>query len=286
MTRIQIVEVPYDCGHRSARHGAGPPALVRAGAAARLADSGASVDIAEITIPGRFVTEVGGGIEAMRRTADAVTAAGRATSVVLAGNCGASVGVMAAHARAGRRVGVLWLDAHGDLQTPETTTSGFFDGMGLALLTGRCWRALASTIPGFLPVPDEAVALVGGHDLEPAEESLLRSSGMTWVPPARVRAADGAVQEVFTRLAAHVEALHVHVDLDVLDTSVGRANGYAAPGGLDGDEVRAVLRAAASRLPLASATLASWDPAYDVDGRVLSTALDVLQEIGGALAEE
>ncbi|WP_432542176.1 arginase family protein [Kineococcus sp. SYSU DK002] len=284
MVRIQVLEVPYDSGHRSARHGAGPSALVRAGAAARLASSGARVETAEITIPGRFVTEVGGGIEVMRRTAGAVGGAGGAAPVVLAGNCGASVGVMAAHARAGRRVGVLWLDAHGDLQVPGTTTSGFFDGMALALLTGRCWQNLASTIPGFLPVRDEAVALVGGHALEPAEESSLQSSAMTWVPPARLRAGDGVVQEVVARLAAHVEALHVHVDLDVVDTSVGRANGYAVPGGLDGDEVRAVIRGATSRLPLVSATLASWDPAYDVDGRVLDVAMDVLQEVGGALA--
>ncbi|WP_432514880.1 arginase family protein [Kineococcus sp. SYSU DK001] len=284
MVRILVLGVPYDSGHRSARHGAGPPALLDAGAAAHLAASGAGVDTGGITLPARFATEVGSGIEVMRRVADAVTAAGPAAPVVLAGNCGASVGVMAAHARAGRRVGVLWLDAHGDLQVPETTTSGFFDGMGLALLTGRCWRALASTIPGFRPVPDEAVALVGGHDLEPAEESLVRSSGMTWVPPAQLRADDGVVREVVGRLAAHVDALHVHVDLDVLDTAVGRANGYAAPGGLDGGELRAVVRGAASRLPIASATLASWDPAHDVDGRVLGVAMDVLDDVGVALA--
>jgi arginase len=285
MVHIQVLQVPYDSGQRLVRHGTGPSALVRGGAVAQLAASGADVTTTEITIPGPFTTEVGGGVEVMRRTADAVMAAGRAAPVVLAGNCGASVGVMTAHARAHRRVGVLWLDAHGDLQTPETTTSGVFDGMGLALLTGRCWRALALTIPGFLPVPDEAAALIGGHALEPVEESLLRSSGMTWVSPGRLRAADGVVQEVVTRLATRVDALHVHIDLDVLDTSIAAANGYAAPGGLSGDEVRAVLRTASGRLPVISATLASWDPAYDVEDRILGVALEVLQEVGNVLVE-
>jgi arginase len=283
MVRIRLVEVPYDSGHRAARHGAGPGALVGAGAAAHLAASGATVERTEVTLEGDFRTEVESGVEVMRQVAEAVTPAGPAIPVVLAGNCGATVGVMAAHARAGRRVGVLWLDAHGDLQTPETTTSGFFDGMGLALLTGRCWRVLASTIAGFVPVPDEAIALVGGHDLDPAEERLVRSSGIEWLSPVRLRAEDDAVPHVVAQLAAHVDALHVHVDLDVLDPSAGRANAYAAPGGLDGDEVRAVVRTAGGHLPVASATLASWDPAYDSDDRVLGVALALLQEIARAV---
>ncbi len=284
MVSIRLVEVPYDSGHRSLRHGAGPAALVRAGAAARLASSGASVELVQVALDGALTTEVGGGVEVMRRVADAVTDAPAAAPVVLAGNCGASVGVMAAHARAGRRVGVLWLDAHGDLQTPDTTASGFFDGMALALLTGRCWRPLAATLPGFAPVPDEAVALVGGHDLDDAETTLLRSSGLTWLPPARLRGDSRAVADVVAGLASHVDALHLHVDLDVLDTAVGGANAYAVPGGLTDHELRAVVRAAADRLPVVSATLASWDPAHDVDHRVRDAGLDLLQEIGHALA--
>ncbi len=284
MVSIRLIEVPYDSGHRSARHGAGPAALVPAGAAARLASSGATVDVTEVTPQGDFATEVGSGIEVMRRVADAVERADPAVPVVLAGNCGATVGVMAAHARAGRRVGVLWLDAHGDLQTPDTTTSGFFDGMALALLTGRCWRVLATSIPGLVPVRDDAVALGGGHDLDQAEELHARSAGHTWLAPPRLRAHSDAVTDVVSHLAAHVEALHLHVDLDVLDTSVGRANAYAVPGGLTRDEVRAAVRAGAGRLPVVSATLASWDPALDVDDRVLDVALDLLQDIGHALA--
>nr|WP_276610797.1 arginase family protein [Kineococcus siccus] len=82
---------------------------------------------------------------------------------------------------------------------------------------------------------------------------------------------------------ARVEVTGIAVDLDVLDVSVGRANGYAAPGGLLSSELLAVVRTAATRLPLASATLASWDPDLDVDGRVAAAALDVLAEIGAAL---
>ncbi len=90
--------------------------------------------------------------------------------------------------------------------------------------------------------------------------------------------------EVVSRLAAHVDALHLHVHLDVLDTAVGGANAYAVPGGLTDHELRAVVRAAADRLPVVSATLASWDPAHDVDHRVRDAGLDLLQEIGHALA--
>lgn len=284
MVRIQVLEVPYDSGHRDARHGAGPSALLRGGAAERLGRSGATVDVVAVDLDGGFTTEIGSGVEVMRRVARAVTDAGAAATVVLAGNCGATVGVMAAHASAGRRVGVLWLDGHGDLQTPETTTSGFFDGTALALLTGRCWRALAATIPGFVPVPEDAVVLVGGHDLDPAEEQLLASSATTWLSPTRLRTEADALHDVVVALAARVDALHVHIDLDVLDTSVGRANGYATSGGLQVEELRAVLRAAAGRLPVVSATLASWDPALDLDGGLLDVALVALEDIGTMLA--
>ena len=71
---------------------------------------------------------------------------------------------------------VLWLDAHGDYNTPETTTGGFLDGMALAMLTGRCWRAMTAQVPGFEPVAEKRVVMFGTRDLDSAGGELLRSS--------------------------------------------------------------------------------------------------------------
>src|SRR5206468_12877100 len=88
--------------------------------------------------------------------------------VVLSGNCGASLGVVGGlmQARGGaaaRPLGVVWMDAHGDFNTPDTSASGFLDGMSLAALVGRCWRALTLVTPG-VAVPEHHVLHLGGRD--------------------------------------------------------------------------------------------------------------------------
>ncbi len=280
--RVRLLEVPYDSGHLAARHGAGPTALVAAGAARRLTGTGAVVDHArlELDIPDGFSIEAATGTEVMRRVAEDVAAHPEHLPVVLAGNCGVTLGVVAGlRLRAPeRRVAVLWFDAHGDLQSPATSASGFFDGMGFAMMGGRCWQALAGTVPGHEPLPDERAVLVGGHDLDPAERDLIDSSGLTWLSVADIRA--GHTGEVLDRVAAHADAVHIHVDLDVHDPSVAPANSYAVPGGLTPDEVRDTVTAAVERLPLASATIASWDPSRDVGDRMRDTGLALIELLG------
>lgn len=282
-TKIRLLEVPYDSGHRDARHGAGPAALVAGGVARRLAAAGALVGQGRVDLDtsSGFSIEAATGTEVMRRVATDVAAHPDQLPVVLAGNCGVTLGVVAGlRARAPeQRVAVLWFDAHGDLQTPATSMSGFFDGMGLAMMGGRCWQALAHTVPGFEPLPDERAVLVGGHDLDDAERELIAASGLTWLSVGDVRAErTGAVLD---QAAAHADAVHIHVDLDVHDPSVAPANSYAAPGGLMPEEVHDTITAAVARLPLASATIASWDPTHDVDGRMLDTGLALAELLGG-----
>src|SRR5207253_2124442 len=77
----------------------------------------------------------------------------------------------------GADVGVAWLDAHGDFHTPETTTSGFVDGMALAVAAGQCWRALAAAVPGFEPVLAGRVVHVGGRDFDPGKRDRLAGWG-------------------------------------------------------------------------------------------------------------
>ncbi len=284
--RFRLLEVPYDSGHRDARHGAGPAALVDAGAVERLAAGGADVAHGRLALDDDgFTIEAAIGTEVMRRVAQDVAAHPDRTPVVLAGNCGVTLGVVAGLRAAApeRRVAVLWFDAHGDLQSPATSASGFFDGMGFAMMGGRCWQALATTVPGFAPLPDERAVLVGGHDLDEPERELVENGGPTWLSVDDIRA--GRTGEVLDRVAAHADAVHIHVDLDVHDPAVAPANSYAAPGGLLPEEVRATITAAVARLPLASATIASWDPAHDVEDRMRDTGLallDLLATLAGS----
>jgi arginase len=281
--RLRLISVPYGSGRRGDGLGAGPAALVAAGAGTVAARGGALVDEVVVACEPLPVGEVPAYFEVPRHVRDEVARAvdDGAAPVVLAGSCGATLGVVAGLSPA--RLGVLWLDAHADLNDPDTTTSGYLDGMCLSMLTGRSWRALTSAATGSGPVADEAVLLVGGHSLEPAEQRILEQSRICVVTPDAVTGDPGRVAEAISRLAAGVDAIHVHVDLDVHDESVGRANAWAAPGGLEAAQVRTVIEAAAAQAPLSSATIASWDPQLDHDGRMTQVGLELVETIGRAM---
>src|SRR2546423_13798265 len=91
--------------------------------------------------------------------------------IVLAGNCNTAVGTLAG--LGAESTGVAWFDAHGDFNTPETTTSGFLDGTAVAIITGRCWTQLACTVPEFAPIADERVCLIGTREVDALERDLL-----------------------------------------------------------------------------------------------------------------
>lgn len=280
---MALVEVPYDSGRRGVGLGRGPTELVAGGARERLDDGGA--DVRHIVVQ---LSDEGEGegdtlrayVAVVRAVAGAVRAAAEAGAapVVLAGNCGATAGVVAGLSGAVRgRLGVLWLDAHADLHTPSTTTSGYLDGMSAAMLTGRCAADLLATVPGWEPLRDDALVLVGVRDVDPGEGEAV--AGIAQVPVEAVRT--GGLAPVLDGL--DVDALHLHVDLDVHDVAVGRANAWASAGGLTAEEVRGVVRAVAESRPVVSATLASWDPALDDGHRMRDVGLELLGVVGEVL---
>jgi len=271
---VSLIAVPYDSAHRGERMGAGPLALLDAGLERRLTSRGHDVRVSLVEPPaGSWRAEIRTAFELAGLVASAVREAraeGR-LPLVLSGNCGVSLGVVAALSGDAR---VVWCDAHGDFNTPETTTGGFLDGMGLATLVGRCWSALARGVAGFAPIPEERVWLVGARDLDPAEAELLRASAVQQVPAASVGAALAA------RIADEAEGapLYLHLDLDVMDPSDGRANGYAAPGGVRARKL-AEFAGSLARAPLAAMTLSAYDPAADADGRAREVAMAAIEAV-------
>jgi arginase len=181
--------------------------------------------------------------------------------VIFSGHCGASIG-----AAAGLGVddlAILWFDAHGDYNTPDTTDSGFLDGMCLAVATGRCWHGVARTIPGFAPIDPRRVIHVGARSWSPGEREALLRDGVRLSPDF-----DGIDA---TRLL-------VHVDLDVIDSRYGRANPYACEGGLSPDEVLDVIGRARERFTIAGLVIASYDPSCD-DGRIADAAARIVRAL-------
>jgi arginase len=215
--------------------------------------------------------------------------AAREFPMAVAGNCSVAMG-MVAGVRAGEDddVGVIWLDSHADFNTPETSHGGFLDGMSLAAVTGRCFTTLATTIPGFVPVREERVLLVGGHDLDRSEAAILGASRIAHVTPSDLRAsnADATLERALQQLTlAGVRRVYLHVDLDVHDIKFGRANSYSLSGGLSPEDVAEIIQLVASRFAIASASLTAYDPAADPEQRARMLACRVIAELIAANAK-
>lgn len=285
MTQVELVLVPYDTGLRGWRMGAGPEHLVGAGLVSRLSASGYLVHTSLVT-PERDgpPAEIATAFELMRLLAPrvrAALAAGR-FPLVLSGSCNTAPGTLAGLAPLSRAV--FWFDAHADCNTPETTTSGFLGGMALATAMGWCWRQLTSAIPGFQPVQDRAVLLLGTRDLDPLEAELLSRSAARVLSPASLRGP--ALGQALASLGPEADVGYIHCDLDVLDPGEGQANPFPAPGGLTVDEVERAVRAIGRVVPLKAAAVTAYAPEYDREGRISEAAFRIIDAMlaaaGGA----
>ena len=260
--------------------GAGPMHLVALGLLDRLRERGGEVALRELA-PSRdsWVAEVGTAFDLDRQLASEVAAARRRSAfpLTLAGNCITSVGTIGGLGAG--TTGVLWFDAHGDFNTPETTVGGFLDGMALATVVGRCWTSLSAGVPGFTPVAEQNVVLVGARDLDPAEAELLAASGVTHL---RVEDVATRLDTELDALSTRVDRLYIHVDLDVLDESEGRVNGYSGGPGLTAPELLTAIQTAGRHCRAAAGAITAFDPEYDIDGRVGRTAIDVALALSAA----
>jgi len=180
--------------------------------------------------------------------------------LVAGGDCGVELApVAAARERHGDALTVLWLDAHGDLNTPASSPSGAFHGMVLRALLGD---GPAELVPRD-PLRAAQVVLAGLRSLDPAERAFVESEGIRRVAPAEIG-----------RIAELPAPLYVHVDLDVLDGSEGRANGYSGGRGLSRAALLDAIRMAGRRCRVAAGAITAYDPGYDLDGAVAQTAIE------------
>lgn len=261
--------------------GAGPEKLVSSGLPARLERLGHEVNVSTVDFPGdRWRAEIRTAFDIAAIIAGCVRESEQraAFPVVLAGNCFASLGVVTA---LGEGTGVLWFDAHGDFNTPETTAGGFLDGMALATITGRCWTAMTSKLTGFAPVLEQHAWLLGTRDLDVAEEEMLLDS-----PVGRI-AADTIGPDLADRVRRELDGprrLHVHLDLDVLDPTEGRVNEYACDGGVSATRLAEAMRALGTLETVAALTVSAYDPAWDPDGRVCEAAISTIEAFFTELA--
>jgi arginase len=273
--RTQIIQVPYDSGYKGYRMGRGPGQIVRH----LKAEKNFPVD--EVEVHGRFALEVGTSFAVARQLAEKVSnvAGSGAFPLVLAGGCISCVGTLAG--LGAPPPAIIWLDAHGDFNTPETTISGFLDGMALATAVGRCWGKLAATIPGFRPVPERQAVLVGAREFDVNERALLDSSAVRVIDPQCIRnhGLRAELEPLWAKIQTYTGRAYLHIDLDVLDPAEARVNQFAAPGGLTLTELLGFVSLVRERFALAAAAITAYDPEYDEDERAVRAAVGVIREL-------
>jgi arginase len=247
--------------------------LAARGATFESATVGVAVDDAD---PGEAPWRVADGVASAVRQA---VGTGR-LPIVLAGSCDAALGVLAG--LSGPPCGVVWLDAHGDFNTPESSVSGFFPGMALAAVVGHCHAERWAQIGGVSPVAESATALLGVRQLSPAaERERLDASAIevvAWRDGRPRRDPLGALDA----LAERVDQIYLHVDLDAFDPEV--APGIVddpVPGGLSLVDGELVVRGVLERFGLRAVTVATYVPGRDPDGVTLDLELRLLELLAG-----
>ena len=210
-------------------------------------------DVEEVTVEppdGDVWTRLASLYDAVAGAVERTARAGPAP-VVVSGDCTVSIGIAAGLQRAGVAPGVVWFDAHGDVQTLETTTSGYVGGMALRFLVGYR-RSLVADRIGLRPVPEQRVALVDARDLDPPEAEYLASARINKLTVDDLSADD-----------LPAGPLLVNLDLDIVDPAHVPGLRYPAAGGPD---VTTFLRAA--RVVLDTGRVAAlnvactWNPGH------------------------
>ncbi len=148
--------------------------------------------------------------------------------------------------------------------------------MGLAMSAGLCWHQLTATVPGFQPVAPEATFLIGARDLDAAEAKLLEESAVTRIAVGQI---PKELPRILTKAPLADTVGYLHLDLDVVDPSVGHANYLPVPNGLSLSQLTAAVAAIRARVPLGAAALTSYSPDDDHDQGVCRAAFAAINAI-------
>ena len=285
---VTVIGAPLDLGQSRRGVDMGPSAIRYAGLEERLGALGVTVaDRGNILTRepeglsvgderARYLEEI---LAACARLADAVSGAVAAGSMplVLGGDHSVAMGTLAGLAAAAERPGgVLWIDAHGDLNRPETSPSGNVHGMPLAAALGRAGEAFASDGLCFPAVDPARVALVGVRSLDPDERDLVRATGVRVFTMSEIDriGIERAVTEALTHVAGP-GFVHLSLDLDALDPEVAPGVGTPVRGGLTYREAHLACELVAESGLMGSLELVEVNPILDRENTTALTAVEL-----------
>jgi len=295
---IELIGVPIDLGAGRRGVDMGPSALRIANLTSVLEQLGHEVvDGGNLDVPQREVLSVG---DEDLRYLEPITAvcrdlytatrtaldAGR-IPITLGGDHSVAMGSVAAaadHARAeGGRTGVIWLDAHGDMNSPATTPSGNIHGMPLGCLLGVGADPLTHIAERFPAIDPADVALIGIRAIDPPEAEVIKASGVhTWtmrdIDQLGLRA---VMEQAITRLMERCDRLHVSFDVDYLDPTIAPGVGTRVRGGPNYREAHLTMEILADSEAVRSVDVVELNPILDRENMSARLAAELLASLFG-----
>jgi arginase len=292
--KLAIIGAPLDLGAGRRGVDMGPSAIRYAGLDERLAGLGydlvdwgnVETAVPEATPSGdpksRFLNEIK---EACERIARRVAHAAREHMfpVVLGGDHSVALGTLGGLASVHGAGAVLWFDAHGDLNTPETTPSGNVHGMPLAAALGLAKPVFASDVWPLPAVDPERVSLIGVRSLDPAERDHARELGtaVSTMSDLDRRGVEPVVREALER-AEGAPFVHVSLDMDVVDPDVAPGVGTPVRGGLSYREAHLAMELVAEAGLAGSFELVEVNPILDRENATAKLAVELAASALGA----
>ncbi|MCY4509900.1 MAG: arginase [Acidobacteria bacterium] len=293
---VSVIGVPLDLGAGRRGVDMGPSAMRNAGLVDRIRSLGREVSdegnlaapvVESLGGPGdenaRYLAEIAAVLEALAEQVRRVRLTGR-LPVVLGGDHSIALGTVSGMASATgggtarERIGLLWIDAHTDANTPETSPSGNLHGMPLAAILGKGPDAL-TRVGGFAAgaarLSPANAAVIGARSVDPEEAAVVASLGVRVYTMEEVdrRGMSPVVDEALGRVLDGTGGFHLSLDVDALDPSAAPGVGTPVPGGLTVREVHAVMERAAASGGLRSLEVAEVNPILDVRNRTAELAV-------------
>lgn len=291
MRKIGIVGVPSSAGARQTGQEQAPRAYRQASLTERLRSVGLSVtdfgDLPEIPFrPDQQHPKAQNlqlVVELARRVAEQVEVVVRdnALPIVLGGDCTITLGVLAGLIRQVPNLGLIYFDGDVDLNTPDTTVSGIFDGMVMAHIIGKGVDALARVGQRYPLMAQEDIVLFGYNAeagwIDGAEIEVLAQCRMTKYPLSQIRrTAKEAAKEALTQLENKADSILIHFDVDVIDFDDFPAADVPHYQGLSFDEVMAALSVFTASRKLAGLVITEFKADRDADGTLAHRFVDAV----------
>jgi arginase len=288
---ITVVGIPMDLGQARRGVDMGPSATRYAGLDAQLRRLGyVTANVGNLHIPDRDTLPTDGGAAVLEAAVDACSriyqearaAVARGSfPLFLGGDHSLAVGTIAGVTEE-EPIGVLWIDAHADMNTHETSPSGNLHGMPLAALLGHGRPELVDVGRAGPKLDPGDVVLIGTRSIDPGERELIRHSGIGVYTMREIdeRGVSVVVREALVRLA-HRQRLHVSLDMDVLDPGEAPGVGTPVSGGLTYREAHLVMEMIAESERVASAEVVEINPILDNGNRTARLACGLISSLLG-----